>query len=139
MNIWQFQALVSKWLLQWGIFSCIAGFFLRSGGLFWKGLGNQFIAWGAIDAAIAIGGQLASNNRLDQFENPGNVEVKQKEAKSLGRLLWINAVLDIFYVLGGLWWSKRDKGNGLGVLLQGAFLLIFDVYHALKLPKNHED
>jgi hypothetical protein len=139
MNIWQFQAVVSKRLLQWGIFSCILGFFLRLGGRFWKGLGNQFIAWGAIDAAIAIGGQIASNNRLDQFENPGKAEVKQKEAKSLGRLLWINAVLDVFYVLGGLWWSKRDKGNGLGVLLQGAFLLIFDVYHALKLPKNHED
>lgn len=139
MNIWQFQNLISKRLLQWGLASVILGILMRFGGKFWKNLGNQFIAWGAIDAGIAIGGQIASNNRIDQYENAGKAEVKQKEAKNLSRLLWINAALDVLYILGGFFWSKRDKGNGLGVLIQGAFLLFFDCFHALKMPKNHED
>src|SRR5215213_9037330 len=139
MNIWQFQSLISKRLLQWGLASVLLGLLMRFGGKFWKNLGNQFIAWGAIDAAIAIGGQIASNDRIDHYENAAKSEVKSKEAKNLSRLLWINAALDVFYVLGGLIWSKRDIGNGLGVIIQGAFLLIFDSFHALKMPKNHDE
>jgi hypothetical protein len=55
-------------------------------------------------------------------------------------LLWINTALDVLYVLGGLWWAKRDsgdgeaKGNGLGVMIQGAFLFVLDLIHALNAP-----
>jgi hypothetical protein len=110
--------------------------------LWWKILedyGHQFIAWGVIDTAFAIGGQITSNERIDNYENAGRAEIKQQEVKTLSRLLWSNAVLDIFYILGGLWWSKRDRGNGLGVFIQGAFLLFFDSLHALKMPKNHDE
>jgi hypothetical protein len=139
MNIWQFQNLISKRLLQWSFASVLLGFLMRFGGKFWKNLGNQFIAWGVIDAAIAVGGQIVSNERLDKYENAGRAEVKQKEAKNLSRLLWLNVALDVLYILAGFLWSKRDKGSGLGVLLQGAFLLFFDSFHVLKLPKNHDD
>jgi hypothetical protein len=139
MNIWQFQNLISKRLLQWGLGSVLIGFLLRFGGKFWKNLGNQFIAWGAIDAAIAVRGQIDSNERIDQYENPASPTVKAQEASKLSRLLWMMTALDVFYILFGFWWSKRDKGTGIGVLIQGAFLLFFDSFHALKVPKNHED
>lgn len=142
MNIWQFQNLVSRRLLRWGVMSVIIGLLMRFGGKFWKNLGNQFIAWGAIDAGIAIGGQISARNRVDNMENPGLPEVKQEERKNLGRLLWINAGLDILYMLWGLRWLRKeggdgaDRGNGLGVLIQGAFLFAFDLIHARNLPDD---
>lgn len=140
MNIWQFQDRISKRLLRWSIVSIGAGLVMRLGGKFWKNVGNQFIAWGAVDAGIAIGGQVAKRNRIDHMENPGVTEVLEKETENLGRALWVNAVLDVFYMLGAIMWMRRDngdgraRGNGFGVLIQGLFLLVFDVFHARRLP-----
>lgn len=142
MSIFQFQDKISKRLLRWGIGSVIVGLLMRFGGKFGKNLGNQFITWGLIDAAIAVGGQVAKRNRIDHMENPGKAEVQAEEANNLSRLLWINAGLDVLYIIGGFLWAKRDKGdgaakgNGLGVIIQGAFLFIFDVFHARNMPKN---
>lgn len=140
MNIFQFQDKVSKRLLRWSIGSVIVGFLMRFGGKFGKSLGNQFISWGLIDAAIAVGGQVAKRNRIDHMENPGKPEIHREEANNLARILWINAGLDVLYIIGGYLWSKRDngdgaaRGNGLGVIIQGLFLLIFDIFHARNVP-----
>ncbi|MEO1287195.1 MAG: hypothetical protein AAFV93_05455 [Chloroflexota bacterium] len=142
MNIFQFQDKISKRLLRWSIGSIVVGFLMRFGGKFGKGLGNQFITWGLVDAAIAVGGQVAKRNRIDNMENPGKAEIHEKEATNLSRALWVNAALDVLYIIGGFLWAKRDKGdgsargNGLGVMIQGLFLLIFDVFHARNLPKT---
>ena len=115
------------------------------GGKFWKNVGNQFIAWGAVDAGIAIGGQVAKRNRIDHLENPGVSEILKEETDNLARLLWVNAVLDIFYMLGAIMWMRHDngdgraRGNGFGVLIQGLFLLVFDVMHARNLPDTKKD
>lgn len=141
-NIWQFQDTLSRRLLRWGIGSIVVGLLMRLGGKFWRGVGNQFIAWGAVDAGIALFGQVQKRQKIDHADNPGKTEVREKESRDLRRLLWINAALDVLYILGGLWWSRRDegdgaaKGNGLGVAIQGAFLLIFDAIHALRAPKE---
>lgn len=140
MNIWQFQQKISRRLLRWGLLSVGAGALMRSGGKFWKGVGAQFVAWGAIDAAIALFGQISARNRVDRLENPGTAEVKQKETRNLRRLLWINTALDVLYMLGGWWWMRRDtgdgaaRGNGFGVIAQGLFLFIFDLIHVLNIP-----
>jgi len=145
MNIWQYQNKISKQLLRWSAVSVVLGLLMRFGGKFWKSVGNQFISWGAIDAAIALGGQISARNRVDRLENPGTLEVKQEETENLSRILWINAGLDVLYILGGWFWARRDKGdgsargNGLGVILQGLFLLIFDIMHARSLPKAEEE
>ena len=145
MNIWQFQNKISKRLLRWSLMSIGAGLLMRKGGKFWKNVGNQFISWGIIDAGIAIGGQVAARNRVDNLDNPGLMDVKADETNNLGRLLWFNALLDIFYMIGGLMWMRRDdgngraRGNGFGVLVQGLFLLVFDIFHASKLPDPRAD
>lgn len=144
MNIWQFQNQVSRRLLRWSAMSVVVGVLMRFGGTFWKNVGNQFISWGAIDAGIAVGGQIAARNRVDKLDNPGLPEVHVKEEDNLRRLLWVNAGLDVLYMIGGLLWMRRDKGdgkargNGLGVLLQGLFLFVFDVIHALNTPKTRD-
>jgi len=144
MNIWQYQQSVSRRLMQWSIVSMGLGVLMRFGGQFWKSVGNQFIAWGAIDAGIALGGQIATRNRVDRLENPGLVAVKQRESRNLGRLLWFNAALDMLYIFWGIIWMSRDngdgraRGSGFGVVLQGLFLLLFDVQHAQNLPQEDE-
>ena len=145
MNIFQFQDKISKRLLQWSIGSILVGLLMRYGGKFGKNLGNQFITWGLIDAAIAVGGQMAKRNRIDHMDNPGRPEIKAKEASNLSRLLWLNAGLDVLYIIVGYLWAKRDKGdgaargNGLGVIIQGAFLLFFDIFHARNMPDSHNN
>ncbi|MGJ3237843.1 MAG: DUF6992 family protein [Anaerolineae bacterium] len=145
MNIFQFQDKISKRLMRWSLLSIAVGLLMRFGGKFGKGLGIQFITWGLVDAAIAVGGQVAKRNRIDRMRNPGKPEIKQEEANNLSRLLWINAGLDVLYMIGGYLWAKRDKGdgsargNGLGVIVQGLFLFVFDVFHARNMPKKHTE
>lgn len=142
MNIFQIQDKISKRLLRWSIGSILVGLLMRFGGKFWKNVGTQFITWGIIDAGIAIGGQVAKRNRIDNMENPGTSEIQNKERDNLSRILWINAGLDVIYMIWGYLWAKRDngdgvaRGNGLGVIIQGAFLFLFDVIHARNLPKK---
>ncbi len=140
MNIWQFQNKLSQRLLLWGAGSVVAGLFLLRGNAFWRGVGWQFVGWGFIDALIALFGRASMNQRLESLENPGLPEVQTKESDNLRRLLWINAFLDVLYVMGGKAWADRDSGDGkragtgLGIALQGFFLLVFDVFHALETP-----
>lgn len=145
MNIFQFQDKISSRLLRWSIGSVVVGLLMRFGGKFGKNLGNQFITWGLIDGAIAVGGQVAKRNRIDHMENPGKAEVQAEEANNLSRILWINAGLDVLYIIGGFLWAKRDegdgvaRGNGIGVIIQGLFLLIFDVFHARNMPNSKDN
>lgn len=140
MNIWQFQRVISRRLLRWGAGSIMIGVLMRFGGPFWRNVGNQFVAWGAIDAGIAFFGRMTANERAGTVDNPGKADIIQRETQNLRRLLWLNTVLDVFYVLGGLWWMRRDqgdgraRGNGWGVVIQGAFLFVFDLLHVLNLP-----
>lgn len=141
-SFFQFANLVSRRLLRWSIFSMGVGGWLRGRpDDLARGMGTQFFAWGAIDAAIALFGLLGNRQKARSVQ-AGNPDFVVQEAKKLRRLLWINAGLDIFYVSGG-WWAVRKgeekenralwRGHGLGVIIQGAFLLIFDVWHALRM------
>jgi hypothetical protein len=134
----EFQRKVSRRLLMWAIMSVLFGWVMRGRSQFWRDVGTQFIAWGAIDGLIAIGGQTASDNRLKNTPDDAMPARLQKDKHNLRLALWINAGLDVLYVLGGLRWMKRQQGHGVGVVIQGLFLLIFDVYHALKIDTLEE-
>lgn len=143
MTIWHFQRQLTSRLLRWAVFSVAAGGLMRRNPTkFWRGAGMQFVSWGIINAMIAAAGSVSTENRLAQLDNPGAPEILEKETRNLRRLLWINAGLDVVYVLAGRWWSRRDKGDGsarghgFGIIIQGLFLLVFDVLHARLL---HEE
>jgi esterase/lipase len=138
--IWDYQEAITRRLLLWAALSIAAGaVMLLSGDAFWRGFGLQAVAWGVIDAAIALFGRRSSQRR--RAASPPNAETQAREARNLRRLLWINAGLDVLYVTGGLllvYTLGRDNpfaaGNGWGVVLQGAFLFLFDLLHALTVP-----
>ncbi len=77
--------------------------------------------WALVNAAIAYGGWLGAE------PNPA----------SLRQLLWINAGLDILYMAVGLglWMRPRPmlKGFGFAIAIQGLFLFLFDLFHALQI------
>jgi hypothetical protein len=49
---------------------------------------------------------------------------------------------DVVYVLVGvglIWWDPANRmlnGFGWAVIIQGAFLLVFDTWHAVRLPRQ---
>lgn len=142
MSFWDFSDTLSRRLLAWSSFSIGSGIGLsKLEHEFLRGVGMQFATWGAIDAIIALIGKhnTRKNRQVPAEEQP----VKQEaEAIKLRNLLWVNTVLDIFYVLGGVWlWrhkgadSRKWQGHSLGIIIQGGFLFLFDLYHAFKIPR----
>ena len=137
MNIWDFQTRLTHRLLIWSALSiAFSALTFFSGNPLLRGLAIQFFAWGAIDAGIAIFGARVSAKK--QLKHQADELAETKEVRWLERVLWINTALDVFYILGGLWlmqtWGVESllwRGHGLGIVIQGGFLLFFDFYHAL--------
>ena len=109
---------------------------------FLRGLGIQFFAWGVINGAIAVFGARASAKKKLNIQETERGEVEANEARWLGRILWVNTGLDVLYILGGLWlmltWGVNSplwQGHGIGIIIQGGFLFLFDLYHAIFLQK----
>lgn len=141
-SIWRYQAALTRRLLAWSLFSILAGLAMQVGRAMARATGIQFIGWGAIDAAIALFGQRQSQNRYAQ-PDADSVAVIAAETSKLRRLLWLNTALDVLYMAGGLVLivrrgadDMRWRGHGLGILIQGGFLFLFDLFHALPLRKN---
>jgi hypothetical protein len=139
-NIWDFSLQVSRDLLRWNVLNILGGSLLLPRPGFWRGFGSQNIGWGMINIGIALFGRRMQNKRRSEAA-AHSPSVQQKEATNLRRILLINAGLDVVYILGG-WrfannqpWNKRQqRGMGFGIMLQGFFLLIFDLYKASRVP-----
>lgn len=100
------------------------------------GFARQTLAWGAIDLAIAGAGL-----RSEQRPVPDPADA----ARSLRRLLVVNSALDVGYVAAGLALVRagrvrgRDSvGDGVGVVVQGGFLLVLDLVHAVRVQQVRE-
>jgi hypothetical protein len=141
MNVWELQRGVSRRLLVWSGVSVAGGIALLFAGPFWMGVGIEAVAWGVVDAAIALIGGWVARRRRARLADADGAEVLAREARGLRRLLLINTGLDVLYVAGGvalaltlgadnLFW----RGNGWGIVIQGGFLFVFDLAHALLIP-----
>ena len=136
-----YSQTVSQRLLFWSAFSIGLGgrqIFVRSP--FWRGVGLHFLAWGGIDGLIALVGLRQAGR---QSESETDTAKTLMEADRLERLLWVNSGLDLLYLWVGSWlYRKKGKadagwrGQGVGVLIQGGFLLVFDLFHALRLGQK---
>lgn len=110
----------------------------RTGREQWTRFGRQTAMWGAVDALIAGAGALSRSRRGDL--TPEEVDA---EARKLRRLLLINAAADVVYIAGGAHIAVRagrsgtsfrmGRGDGIAILIQGAFLLALDTTYARKL------
>ena len=88
-----------------------------------RGFGRQTAAWGAVDGVIAVvGARRAARGRTTA-------------PARLRRVLLVNAGLDVGYLAVGtaLVRHGRWRGDGWGVVVQGAFLLVLDTTAARAL------
>ena len=136
--IWQYQTRISTQLFAWSALSVFGGvaLMLLLTNPFWQGIGLQGVVWGVIDAGIAFFGQLGMRRKVAQLDDPNDTRLQLEEARRLRRLLFINAGLDVLYVAVGVGLiltfgvdNTFARGNGVGILIQGVFLLFFDLFH----------
>jgi hypothetical protein len=84
-----------------------------------KGFWGMSGAWAVINSGIALAGLLGAEPALTDLRT----------------ILLVNAGLDVLYMAGGVYLMTRGeatwRGAGLAVLIQGGFLLVFDLLHAL--------
>jgi pimeloyl-ACP methyl ester carboxylesterase len=136
--IWDFQDSLARRLLLWAALSVVVGLaLLMAQDPFLRGFGLQAILWGAIDAGIALFGlRSAQRDRGTRKRTP------LEQATWLRRILLANAALDLLYITGGIWVLVSRgadpfiAGAGWGIVVQGAFLLLFDLAHALIVPMD---
>lgn len=101
----------------------------------------QAITWGAIDLALAVAGRRGARK---QARN-ATPETTQHAVASFRRVLAINAVLDVGYIAGGSFLAvtaehdRRRIGVGLGILVQGIFLAVYDALLLLRSEQWTED
>ena len=119
----QRERTLARVLGAWAAGSVVAGALVRGGA------GRQHAVWGAVDGALAAAGLLRGPDRR---RDPG------ERALRLRRLLLVNAGLDVGYLaLGATLRSGRlgaaRRADGGAVLVQGAFLLGLDLWHARAL------
>jgi hypothetical protein len=120
-----FSHRLGKKLLLWSISSLIVGvlLYLLSEPLI-QGIGLQAIFWGIIDAVIAL---------FTLFKQ------RDEQIEKMAKILRINIGLDIVYQVIGvlllvfLWEDAFIAGNGIGVIIQGAFLFVLDLYYFLRI------
>lgn len=137
--IWEFESKLIRRLMLWAGLSVLVGLgMLLFGDAFWRGFGIQAAAWGAVDGLIAWFGQRRIKKHLsDGQEGQAGVD----EARRIRKILWINTALDLLYIAGGLAIaftlggdSAFWRGTGWGIIVQAAFLFIFDLWHAGHVP-----
>ncbi|MBK9122512.1 MAG: hypothetical protein IPM16_05235 [Chloroflexi bacterium] len=132
VDIWAFNRRVSRELLSWNIVNIAAGAVLSTKGVLLRAIGSQSIGWGLINIGIAVFGQKAANRRRESLPDPDSPDVQARERRNLTRLLAINAGLDLLYIWGGFRLARRrgagprTVGIGIGIMVQGLLLYLFD-------------
>lgn len=132
-DMWAFNEQVSRWLFNWNALNFIAGLILQRGGKLSRAVGSQNMGWAVINIAIALFGSQGGRKRKAALANPADALVQTREKRNLTRILWVNWGLDFLYVAGGARYATSGTrpsawrvGTGLGIMLQGALLLVFD-------------
>lgn len=137
-DIARVQQRVSIRLLFWSLPSVVFGALgLPFGGPLVQGIALQALIWGGIDAALALSGLLVAARRRRRYPDE---DQQVRDTLRLRRTLLVNGGLDVLYIAAGVAMIvllRSDLfllGNGIGVTIQGAFLLVFDFLHGLRLP-----
>ncbi len=152
------ERVIGLGLAAWAVGSVVAGAALARAGR--TAAGRQHLVWGAVDGAIAARGLLVGFARRaaddgmaddgmaddgtadDRTADDGTADDRTADdrARRLRRLLLVNAALDAGYVAVGL--ALRSgrlrpgaEQDGAAVVVQGGFLLAFDLWHAGRLRR----
>lgn len=132
MDIWTFSNDVSDRLLIWNIVNIAFGLILGRRGGFLRGFASQNIGWGVINAVIAVIGRRLMQKRRIALDDLHDSQVQQVESRKIRLILAVNGLLDVLYVLAGRRLARSGRilsmqhGIGLGVMIQGVLLFLFD-------------
>lgn len=150
----QISTLLGIWaagsIIKGGIIALIGH---RTGRKQWMRFGRQNAMWGAVDALIAGAGVLSRSRRGEL--TPDEVDA---QARKLRVMLLLNALADVVYIAGGAHIAyhakparpggpaepsltgspevtsfKMGRGDGVAIVIQGAFLLGLDLTYARRL------
>ena len=142
-NFYRYQQRRLAILLAWGLANTLGGSLgLLSRDPLWRQFAGQAGAWGAIDAALAFVGRRGARSkelRLAQGElTPAD---QRREAQRFRVILLVNAGLDLLYIAGGARLARQQRpdrrGIGLDIVVQGAFLLLYDSLLALEVGRRY--
>lgn len=142
-NFFVYQRRALGPLLIWGIASTVGGALLLPFRGFPRHFGLQALVWGAIDLLLALIGRRQAllkaedmaSHRLDEAD-------AAREAEQFRRILLFNAGLDVLYIVSGLltllrFRDREDRrGLGTGIVVQGVFLLVFDILLARDVERK---
>lgn len=130
-TFWEWQHRVLGVLLGWGVGSTVVGAGLATAkNEVVRHVGLQAVGWGLIDAIIAL---LGRNGARQKVLSQTHQQEQLREAQRFQTIVAINAGLDVLYVLGGRWLVQHAgmdaarRGAGIGIMVQGAFLLVYDI------------
>ncbi len=139
-RFWRRVNDVHRQLAAWAAASLGTGVLLVFvGAPFWRAVGVQFLVWGAIDGAIA-GAGWRDRRRLARSGVDRDQADSERHRRRLRRLLLVNVGLDVLYLAIGTALLGFDAGpvragHGVGVIVQGGFLFVFDAWHAARLTR----
>jgi len=145
---------ISTLLGAWAVGSVIKGSAIallgrRTGRRQWVRFGRQTAMWGAIDGLIAGAGTISRSRRGELSD-----EEVQTQRRRLQLMLIANAAADVLYIAGGAHVAfhakparvdlggqvipertsfRMGRGDGVAIIIQGAFLLALDATYARKL------
>ena len=120
-------------LLVWSVASILAGGItlplLPDGSKFWSAAAWQFLIWGGIDLIFAAAGVWQARR-----SNAAVAGSEGQTRKLLGALrfnqklnwLWLASGVALLAWSAHAGWQRSLLGHGVGVLVQGGFLFVYD-------------
>lgn len=147
-NFYQYQRQRLLILLGWGLVNVSGGVGALVKNKFWRQFWLQCFSWGAIDALIAFFGRGSAARKLARYpalaQNPNLPAPVKKEIRNFHRILLINTFLDVGYVLSGEIIRRKGRsagkaereGMGVGFMVQGLFLFVFDALLTLEMRRR---
>ncbi len=137
--IWDFENISARRLILWAGLNVVmgSGFVLLSEDI-WMALGLGLILWGLVEGELAWVILQRAGKHLGQRSE---FNEEEKEASKARRMLWIINALDVIIVAGGtalvilnIGGSVFWQGIGLSLIIHGAFLFVFSMQSAFRVP-----
>lgn len=97
--------------------------------------------WNTVNFALGVAGYFTTRRKMHAFDKTKYPSELQRQVK----ILKFNSYLDIGYMAaGGAMWALNNqfqtpemgKGYGISMIMQGAFLLVFDQILARRIQRN---
>lgn len=141
VTFFRWQERVLGVLMGWGAANVVIGAGTRRArGDAVRHIAWQAITWGAIDLVLAVMGRRGARKK----SRGATPESTQQALAGFRRVLAVNAVLDIGYILGGSFLAatahldRRRFGAGIGILVQGIFLAAYDALLLRRAARWHD-